>query len=353
MAGPEDGAQMLPWLWLSAGVGLAALVAASCAATRGGGTAKDPALAAAAAAAATGGGGALASLSRGNTRYFVEGPADGGGLPLVVLVHGFVGSAAYLRFLSKELARRGRRVLRYDLYGRGGTACDGSPHTAEALATQLAELLQRVRALEQQRPPRAVDLVGYSMGGGIASAFAAIYPSRLRSLTLIAPVGTAEMPMPAGLPLLLRLPLLPRLVARVLVRPSFLADKGEWEEPDAQGSNWPAFASEEARRSADEGASLGKAALNSLQHFPWRGCEVYHEKIGRRHDDQQICQAAGRLPVLLMWGELDAAVPFAGAAAIRRSIPHAELWSVAAAGHILPIERSADVAAKLLAWWPK
>jgi len=55
--------------------------------------------------------------------------------------------------------------------------------------------------------------------------------------------------------------------------------------------------------------------------------------------------------VLLVWGEKDTAVPFAGAAAIRRSIPHAELWSVAAAGHILPIERSAEVASKLVAWW--
>ena len=32
-------------------------------------------------------------------------------------------------------------------------------------------------------------------------------------------------------------------------------------------------------------------------------------------------------------------------------VPHAELWSVAEAGHVLPIERSAETGQRLLSWW--
>ena len=39
------------------------------------------------------------------------------------------------------------------------------------------------------------DLVGYSLGGWIASEFAAMFPDRVRSLTLIAPIGLT-MPQP-------------------------------------------------------------------------------------------------------------------------------------------------------------
>lgn len=39
------------------------------------------------------------------------------------------------------------------------------------------------------------DLVGYSLGGWIAAEFAAVFPGRVRSLTLIAPIGLT-MPQP-------------------------------------------------------------------------------------------------------------------------------------------------------------
>ena len=70
-------------------------------------------------------------------------PAQGRGNagPLVVLVHGFVGSSSYFVWLAKCLVEKyRRRVLRFDNYGRGNSGCHGDPHTARLFAGQLAEV---------------------------------------------------------------------------------------------------------------------------------------------------------------------------------------------------------------------
>ena len=112
----------------------------------------------------------LVQLSQGSTWCCIDGDDNPG--RLVVLVHGFSGSSGYFEFLAECLARSNgrRRVLRFDLYGRGGSSCTGAPHTPRLFAGQLAELLF---ALKEHGP---IDLVGYSMGGAIAAQFAAAYP---------------------------------------------------------------------------------------------------------------------------------------------------------------------------------
>ena len=55
-------------------------------------------------------------LSHGEVCYIYEGSQNRG--PLVVLVHGFMGSSACHRFLARHLANvHGRRVLRFDNWG--------------------------------------------------------------------------------------------------------------------------------------------------------------------------------------------------------------------------------------------
>ena len=99
----------------------------------------------------------------------------GGAGRLVVLVHGFMGSSAYYKYLSDALRatkptdRAGAgmeaatastasttaphpapRVLRFDLYGRGcSSGAGGHAHDAALFAGQLAELLFALPA----RPP--------------------------------------------------------------------------------------------------------------------------------------------------------------------------------------------------------
>jgi hypothetical protein len=52
------------------------------------------------------------------------------------------GVGGPLEWLGRRgLGAQSYRVLRFDLYGRGWSECDGAPHTAAHFVGQLAELL--------------------------------------------------------------------------------------------------------------------------------------------------------------------------------------------------------------------
>lgn len=128
----------------------------------------------------------FAQLSHGRVHYRFSEPLSGPKEPnrLIVLVHGFIGSTEYFSYLADHLANVHQlRVLRFDLYGRGFTDCPNEPNSARLFASQLAELLFK---LDITYP---VDLVGYSMGGGISLQFASCYPEKIRTLTLLAAAG--------------------------------------------------------------------------------------------------------------------------------------------------------------------
>lgn len=124
--------------------------------------------------------GAFAKLSRGRTHYRWSGPARG---PVVVCVHGLTTPSFVWDGIAPGLGSLGFRVLVHDLYGRGYSDRPEGPQDSAFFVTQLEELL------EDQGIEDDITLIGYSMGGAIATAFAALYPERLRQLVLIAPAG--------------------------------------------------------------------------------------------------------------------------------------------------------------------
>lgn len=100
----------------------------------------------------------------------------------IVFIHGLFGSLDNLKGLSKTLCDR-YRTIRIDLPSHGQ-----SSHTEEmdypSMAAQLAKLLDTLQI------PKT-HLVGHSLGGKLAMAFALSYPDRVLSLTVadIAPVS--------------------------------------------------------------------------------------------------------------------------------------------------------------------
>src|SRR5690554_8229078 len=70
------------------------------------------------------------------------------------------------------------RVISVDLHGHGKSECYGYIHTNEDQADILFALISHLRL-------RKVSLIGHSMGGYIALAFAELYPDNVRSLTLL------------------------------------------------------------------------------------------------------------------------------------------------------------------------
>ncbi|WP_150122055.1 alpha/beta fold hydrolase, partial [Sulfitobacter sp. HI0129] len=79
--------------------------------------------------------------------------------------------------------------LVYDLYGRGYSDRPRTRQDAQFFHRQLRELLDHVGVGDD------ITLIGYSMGGAIATSFAAEHPGRIQQLVLLAPAG---MRVPAG-----------------------------------------------------------------------------------------------------------------------------------------------------------
>jgi len=113
--------------------------------------------------------------SGGETIYYeVTGAADA---PAVVLTHGAGGSHAAWFQQVPALADAGYRVVTWDSRGFGRSTFSTGVLGADAAVADLAAVLDAIGI------DRA-HLVGQSMGGWWATAFAVARPQRLRSLTL-------------------------------------------------------------------------------------------------------------------------------------------------------------------------
>jgi pimeloyl-ACP methyl ester carboxylesterase len=113
------------------------------------------------------------------------------GVPLV-MVHGFGGSKETWLMVALFVARR-RSLILIDLPGHGDASdIDAAGAAARAQAAAVARLLDALAAAAPPQPAMAtaaIDLVGTSMGGGIALRFVRDYPGRVRRLVLIASMG--------------------------------------------------------------------------------------------------------------------------------------------------------------------
>ena len=108
---------------------------------------------------------------------------DGKGIA-VLLLHGFLENKTmwdkYVSALSKN-----HRVITIDLLGHGETECLGYVHTMEDQADMIFAVLISLRI-------RKIVLVGHSMGGYVALAFAELYPDNVKGLFLLNSTSRAD-----------------------------------------------------------------------------------------------------------------------------------------------------------------
>ena len=100
----------------------------------------------------------------------------GSGRPLILL-HGGLGSGEMFGPVLPVLAER-HQVITVDLQGHGRTADVDRPIDVRLMAGDIAALIDH---LELARP----DVVGYSLGGGVALQTAAQYPAKVRRLVAV------------------------------------------------------------------------------------------------------------------------------------------------------------------------
>ncbi|GAC1301144.1 MAG: alpha/beta hydrolase [Vulcanimicrobiaceae bacterium] len=248
--------------------------------------------------------------------------------PTVVLVHGMGHwTQAAWDFLAPELAAT-HRIIAFDLPGFGASA---KPDVAYRLDFFTATLHGLVEALALDR----FALVGHSLGGLIAAAYAAAYPSRVRFLGLIDPAGFLRTP---------------KLVLKIAgsrpvtwlfgkLRPSRGFVRRTFESAVFDPAAIPPAYHERAFALAGDRAmtrAFASVYAHSMRAFV--RIDALHTRL-----------AAYTGPVLLIWGREDRFVPIAGLAAARRVYPRADVLEIPDCGHCPPLEYPALVAARLVA----
>lgn len=138
----------------------------------------------------------FADLPDGTTHFHVLGPVNG---KRIVFIHGITSPPLILHEFINLLANSGFRVLCYDLYGRGFSDSPGVPYTKQLYVNQLSNLLRLLNW-------NSCTVIGYSMGGAIATLYTDIYPLTVDRLVLVAPAGLMK-----SLPLLAQIARMPFL----------------------------------------------------------------------------------------------------------------------------------------------
>jgi pimeloyl-ACP methyl ester carboxylesterase len=255
--------------------------------------------------------GQFVTLSHGIVHVRIAGPEQG---RPVVLVHGFSVPSYVFDKTSEDLAARGFRVIRFDLYGRGWSDRPDVDYDRRLFADQVLELMDALHV------PKA-DLLGLSMGGAIVGRFAAEHPERVRSVVLVAPLtrphDISVMAWPGVGEWLARAWFLPSLAASQLEDFPHPERVPGWAERFQPQTRYDGF---------------GRAILSTIRHVTASSSVPDFEKIGKTG-----------LPVLLVWGERDTTVPYAEHTDVQRAIPQAQLLSLPGLGHLPVVEEPAAV----------
>jgi pimeloyl-ACP methyl ester carboxylesterase len=124
--------------------------------------------------------GHYASVNGLNLYYELHEPAGeatGAAVPLIVL-HGGIGCTEMFDPILPAL-NKGRQVIAIDLQAHGRTGDIDRPLRVEFMADDVYALTKELRI-------DAVDILGYSLGGGVALRFAIQHPAAVHKLVVVA-----------------------------------------------------------------------------------------------------------------------------------------------------------------------
>lgn len=102
----------------------------------------------------------------------------------IVLLHGFLENQSMWNAFVPEFSKK-NRVITIDLLGHGQTECLGYVHSMEDQADMVHSVLHELKI-------RKAVLVGHSMGGYVALAFAELYPDAMKGLVLLNSTSRAD-----------------------------------------------------------------------------------------------------------------------------------------------------------------
>ena len=227
--------------------------------------------------------GKFANLSDGKTHYQWTGPEDG---PVLVCIHGLTTPSPVFNALLPGLVAQGFRVLTYDLYGRGYSDRPHGAQTRHFFMRQLRDLLQ------DQGLAGDLTVMGYSMGGSIATVFAFEEPERVQRLILLAPSGLIHTPGA-----------LAEVARRV---PGF----GDWLMLTL-GGWWlrRIVRAQKAHTSVLRDLSARQDSETKLRGYLPGVLSAQRNMLAERLEEEHRALAIDGIPVQAIWGEVDDVIP--------------------------------------------
>lgn len=236
--------------------------------------------------------------------HFTE---SGNGAP-VILIHG-VGLDGTIWDQQAEVLSKNYRVICYDMIGHGQSACPPGPYTLAQFVKQLDDLFVDLNL-------QKAHVVGFSMGGLVAQGFAAQYPDKVATLTIISSVAKRNEEQRKG----------------VLNRVKEVEEHGHRATIEAAIQRWfsPAYMSlhaeviEHIRRRLE--TNHPDAYLAAYRVFATSDEELYDQL------PHIVC------PTQIITGELDRGSTPEMARLMAERIPQAEVIVFPKIRHMLPIE---------------
>jgi pimeloyl-ACP methyl ester carboxylesterase len=254
-------------------------------------------------------------LSTRAGRVFVH--RGGRGAPLVLL-HGWARSHYYFRPIVEALAAD-HELIALDLPGFGESDRP-SPDIFDYSLDTYADIVDEVMS---QCGVASANVLGASMGGGVALTLAARRPERVQRLVL---VGAVVYP-PPGLPLEAKLALTPGvgplLFKHVYGKRDFVRECRVQSVRDGRciSDDWIDYF----------WSRLQRAGGMDAAYACFRVCSSLAENSG---DPGRV-----RAPTLLVWGDEDRLVPLSQGKRLGRAVAGARLEVIPASGHMPFIER--------------
>ena len=238
----------------------------------------------------------------------------------LLLLHGFDSSVLEFRRLLPLLAAR-HETWAMDLLGFGFT------QRIRELAVTPEAIVQHLHDFWAQHIQRPVTLVGASMGGTAAIAFAHRYPDAVSRLVLLDSAGYTVGPSFGTL--------LPQAVAYwvagILKRPNVRQNIAVKAYHD------PSFASEDAAQCA---------ALHLAEPLWQETLAIFTRSGGFRSCRLQLPEM--QMPTLILWGRSDRILGLKDAPKLAEAIPQSHLVWVEASGHVPHLEQPTFTATEIL-----
>ncbi|TYR80486.1 alpha/beta hydrolase [Priestia megaterium] len=237
--------------------------------------------------------------------------------PAVLLIMGAMSS---LDWWDEEfclgLAEKGRFVIRYD-HRDLGRSTTYTPGTSNYTITDMAD--DAIGVLDAYSI-KQVHIVGMSLGGMIGQILALRYPERIYTLTLIASsVFGTEME---------KLPPMDQRILDYHAKSASIGWSNREEAIDYLAGGWKTlsgskpYEQERMYKLAKREATRAKQLPSRFNHALLQGGEQYYDKLDKIS-----------VPVLIIHGTEDPALPYEHGIALTKAIPHAKLITLDGTGH--------------------